>query len=153
MVYRTVIVFVVLLQLCETKVDVSFCYHCLAHIRYYRELTQQRRRRWRKGLFKKWIYLTLFQNSSLLFHVSRYVQCWWIFLDLNLQDCKKLVQSSRQNVKLGSFTSRSCKKSEKCPKNLSLFCLSRCRRLCRRGLRSVFKIIDTTLRLTTSPAF
>ena len=73
------------------------------------------------------------------------------FSGSDLQDCKKLVPSSPQNVKLGSFTSCSCKKSETCPKNLSLFCLSRCRRLRRRGLRSVFKIIVTTLRLTTSP--
>ena len=62
------------------------------------------------------------------------------FSGSDLQDCKKLVPSSPQNVKLGSFTSY-----------LSHFCLSRCRRLRRRGLRSVFKIIVTTLRLTTSP--
>ena len=43
------------------------------------------------------------------------------FSGSDLQDCKNLVQSSPQNVKLGSFTSWLCKKSEKCPKTYRFF--------------------------------
>ena len=43
------------------------------------------------------------------------------FSGSDLQDCKNLVQSSPQNVKLGSFTSWSCKKSETCPKTYRFF--------------------------------
>ena len=46
-----------------------------------RDFKQWRRRRWRKCLFKTEI--TLFQNSSLLFHGVHFVKCWRIFLQLN----------------------------------------------------------------------